>query len=84
MITVLYFARLKESLNYSTEAIDLPADVSSIAALKLHLAKRGEAWANLFNGQQTIRAAINHALVENDAVIKNGDEVAFFPPVTGG
>lgn len=84
MITVLYFARLKESLNYSTEEIDLPADVSSIVALKLHLAKRGEAWANLFNGQQTIRAAINHALVENDAVIKNGDEVAFFPPVTGG
>jgi len=84
LITVLYFARLKESLNYSTEEIDLPADVSSIAALKLHLAKRGEAWANLFNGQQTIRAAINHALVENDAVIKNGDEVAFFPPLTGG
>jgi molybdopterin synthase sulfur carrier subunit len=84
LITVLYFARLKESLNYSTEEIDLPADVSSIVALKLHLAKRGEAWANLFNGQQTIRAAINHALVENDAVIKNGDEVAFFPPVTGG
>jgi molybdopterin synthase sulfur carrier subunit len=84
LITILYFARLKESLNYSTEEIDLPADVNSIAALKLHLAKRGEAWANLFNGQQTIRAAINHALVENDDVIKNGDEVAFFPPVTGG
>jgi len=84
LITILYFARLKESLNYSTEEIDLPADVNSIAALKLHLAKRGEAWANLFNGQQTIRAAINHALVENDEVIKNGDEVAFFPPVTGG
>jgi len=84
LITILYFARLKEALNYSTEEIDLPADVNSIAALKLHLAKRGEAWANLFNGQQTIRAAINHALVENDDVIKNGDEVAFFPPVTGG
>jgi molybdopterin synthase sulfur carrier subunit len=84
LITVLYFARLKESLNYSTEEIDLPADVNTIALLKLHLAKRGEAWANLFNGQQTIRAAINHALVENNAAIKNGDEVAFFPPVTGG
>lgn len=84
MITVLYFARLKESLNYSTEEIDLPADVNTIALLKLHLAKRGEAWANLFNGQQTIRAAINHALVENNAAIKSGDEVAFFPPVTGG
>lgn len=84
MIKVLYFARLKESLNYSTEEMNLPADVSTIAQLKQHLALRGEAWANLFNGKQSIRAAINHALVENDAVIKNGDEVAFFPPVTGG
>ncbi len=84
MIKVLYFARLKESLNYSTEEMDLPADVLTIAQLKQYLALRGEAWANLFNGKQSIRAAINHALVENDAVIKNGDEVAFFPPVTGG
>ena len=64
--------------------MDLPADVLTIAQLKQYLALRGEAWANLFNGKQSIRAAINHALVENDAVIKNGDEVAFFPPVTGG
>lgn len=84
MIKVLYFARLKESLNYSTEDMDLPADVKTIAQLKQHLASRGEVWANLFNGKQTVRAAINHALVENDAAIKNGDEVAFFPPVTGG
>jgi len=64
--------------------MELPESVQTIAQLKTHLAKRGEAWANLFNGKQTIRAAINHALVENDAAIKNGDEVAFFPPVTGG
>ena len=84
MIKVLYFARLKESLNYSTEDMDLPVDVKTIAQLKLYLAKRGETWATLFDGKQTIRAAINHALVDNDASIKNGDEVAFFPPVTGG
>lgn len=84
MIKVLYFARLKESLNYSTEDMDLPVGVRTVAQLKDHLAKRGEAWANLFNSQHSIRAAINHALVENDAMIKNGDEVAFFPPVTGG
>lgn len=84
MIKVLYFARLKESLNYSTEDMDLPAEVKNVAQLKMHLAKRGEAWANLFNGKQSIRAAINHALVDNDAAIKDGDEVAFFPPVTGG
>ena len=64
--------------------MDLPEGVKTIAQLKMHLAKRGEAWVNLFNGKQTMRAAINHALVDNDAAVKDGDEVAFFPPVTGG
>jgi molybdopterin synthase sulfur carrier subunit len=84
LITVFYFARLKESLNYSTEEMELPDDVQTIAELKALLAQRGESWAQLFSGQQAIRAAINHALVENDARIQSGDEVAFFPPVTGG
>ena len=84
MITVLYFARLKESLNYSTEEMELPEGINTIVQLKALLARRGEAWANLFNGKQTIRAAINHTLVDNEAFVKNGDEVAFFPPVTGG
>lgn len=84
MITVLYFARLKESLKYSTEEMPLPHDVNDIAALMAHLAARGGAWEEMFAGKQQVRAAINHALVKNDATIKAGDEVAFFPPVTGG
>ena len=83
-IKVLYFARLKEAVNYSTEEIDLPADVLTVTALKNFLAKRGETWADLFNGKQVVRAAINHALVDDLATIQAGDEVAFFPPVTGG
>ena len=83
-IKVLYFARLKEAVNYSTEDIDLPADVLTITALKNYLSMRGEIWANLFNGKQVVRAAINHALVDDLALIQAGDEVAFFPPVTGG
>lgn len=84
MIKVLYFARLKESLNYSIEDIELPEDVSTIADLMSHLSGRGETWSALFSGKQPVRAAINHALVDNNATIRNGDEVAFFPPVTGG
>ena len=83
-IKVLYFARIKEAVNYSTEEIDLPADVSTVTALKNFLSLRGETWANLFNGKQVVRAAINHQLVDNLAKIQAGDEVAFFPPVTGG
>ena len=83
-IKVLYFARLKEAVNYSTEEIDLPADVLNVTALKNFLSLRGETWADLFNGKQVIRAAINHALVDDLAAINSGDEVAFFPPVTGG
>ena len=84
IIKILYFARIKEAVNYSTEEIDLPADVSTITALKNYLTLRGDIWANLFNGKQVVRAAINHALVDDLAAIQAGDEVAFFPPVTGG
>ena len=83
-INILYFARIKEAVNYSTEEITLPSDISTITALKNHLALRGEIWANLFNGKQVVRAAINHELVQDLATIEAGDEVAFFPPVRGG
>ena len=83
-IKVLFFARLKEAVNYSSEDIDLPETIKTITALKNYLSQRGEIWANLFSGKQVVRAAINHALVDDLATIQAGDEVAFFPPVTGG
>ncbi|MES2547546.1 MAG: molybdopterin converting factor subunit 1 [Pseudomonadota bacterium] len=83
-IKVLYFARIKEAVNYSTEEVDLPNDIVTITALKNWLALRGETWANLFSGKQVVRAAINHTLVDDLAAIQANDEVAFFPPVTGG
>ncbi len=83
-IKVLYFARIKEAVNYSTENVELPKDVLTVIALKNWLSLRGEVWANLFNGKQVVRAAINHVLVDDLATIQVGDEVAFFPPVTGG
>ncbi len=83
-IKILYFARVKEAVNYSAEELALPNDISTITALKNYLSQRGDTWADLFDGKQTIHAAINHELVDNLATIKAGDEIAFFPPVTGG
>ena len=72
-IKVLYFARIKEAVNYSTEDIDLPSDITTVTALKNYLSLRGDNWANLFNGKQVVRAAINHTLVDDLAAIKTGD-----------
>ncbi|WP_047549123.1 MoaD/ThiS family protein [Methylotenera sp. G11] len=85
-IKLFYFARLKESLKYSTEDLELSeADGPwTILKLKALLSKRGDVWGQMLMGKLKVRAAINHALVHDNAAIADGDEVAFFPPVTGG
>ena len=83
MIKVLYFARLRESLGTAEESLDV-RDGINVADLMAVLAARGGQWQQEFDGCKLVRAAVNQALVSNDAQIRAGDEVAFFPPVTGG
>jgi len=55
-----------------------------VAALREHLIQRGGAYGKAFGGKALVRAAVNQDMVQPSAPIKAGDEVAFFPPVTGG
>jgi sulfur-carrier protein len=82
-VKLLFFASLREAVGCSAEQLVLPAEVGNIGALRAHLASRGEGWAALAAGRN-VRAAVNQRMVGADAPIAEGDEVAFFPPVTGG
>lgn len=82
-IKLLYFASLRESLGRAGEQLDLPEGVTTVGALRDHLSARGETWGRLAPGHN-VRAAVNQTMVGDAAAIASGDEVAFFPPVTGG
>lgn len=84
MITLRYFARLRETLGTGEEQLALPAGVSTLRALRAHLAQRGEAWAREMAEGRNLRAAVNQTIAAADVPVVDGDEVAFFPPVTGG
>ncbi len=84
MITVLYFARLREALGTGSERFALPQSVCDLDALRAHLIARGGAWAAELGENKAVRAAVNQNVASGDTRIADGDEVAFFPPVTGG
>lgn len=83
-VTVLYFARLRETLGMAQENIALPSQVSSVAGLLDHLRARGGEWQAALAQIQTFRVAVNQDMAELATPVRDGDEVAIFPPVTGG
>ena len=83
-IRVLYFARLKEALSCDGERLELPPGVTTVAGLREHLRTRGGVWAAELAPGKAVRAAVNQDMAGGDTLLRPGDEVAFFPPVTGG
>lgn len=81
-LKIVYLAGLADSLGLREEHLDLPAGVTDIASLQTWLMARGEAWQAL--GAASLRLAVNHQLATATHPLQSGDEVAFFPPVTGG
>ena len=82
-VTVLYLARLRDALGRSTERVTL-ASGSTVDALLDALRARGGAWSLELAPGRAYRVAVNHDIVAHDATLREGDEVAILPPVTGG
>ncbi len=83
MIDVHYFANIREVLGVAREQMPLPATPTVIGLIDALVARHGDRWQNLF-GATKVLAAVNQVVVPLSATIHDGDEVAFFPPVTGG
>ena len=84
MITLVYLARLRESLGIPSEVVELPSGIGNVASLLAWLRARGGAWAAELAPGRAVRVAVNFAVAGSDTPIRAGDEIALFPPVTGG
>ena len=80
---VLYLARLREAFGRRQEQFELPA-ASTVGELIDALRARGGAWATELAAGRAVRVAVNQEVTQLSAPLCDGDEVALFPPVTGG
>ena len=83
MITIRYFARLREELGAAEETVALPSHVSTVGAVRDWLSDRGSPWREALSAPAVL-IAVNHENAGPAAEVRDGDEIAFFPPVTGG
>ncbi len=83
-LKLLYFAWLRDKVGLAEENVEVAAEVRSVADLVAWLQGRGARYEEAFADMKTVRCAINLDYVTLDADLSEGDEVGFFPPVTGG
>ena len=83
MLNVLFFASLREELGCSQERLALPSDVSTVADLRDLLSRRDARWQQAL-GRTGLLVAVEQTLANWDTPLQGHEEVAFFPPVTGG
>ncbi len=81
---ILYFAWIRETVGKSQEDLLLPEGVNTVQGLIMWLKKQDEGYKKTFSDDALIRVAVNQEYVGLDFLISNADEIAFFPPVTGG
>ena len=84
MVKVVYFARLREAFGIASEHVELPVSGANVGTLRALLRARGGVWAEELADVKPVRAAVNQDMAHDDCALAADDEVAFFPPVTGG
>jgi len=83
-VKLVYFAWVRQKVGLSEEVLDPPLEAATVGALVQWLKSRGGGYADAFADPKRVRAAVNQEHVDFAAPVRAGDEVAFFPPVTGG
>lgn len=83
-LTILYFAWLRERTGTAEENVTPPVEVRTVGDLIAFLSDRSPRHASAFANRRTVRCAVNQDFADMTTLLSPGDEVAFFPPVTGG
>jgi molybdopterin synthase sulfur carrier subunit len=83
MVRLRYFARLRETLGTGAEEVELPAGIADVSALTGWLQARNATWHAAL-ADSRLQVAVNQEIVAPGTPVQDGDEVAWFPPVTGG
>lgn len=83
MLTIVFFASIREQLGVDSLEQPLSEDNNSLSKLKQSLVAQHSDWQSVLMAENVI-TAVNHDVVKTDITLNTGDEVAFFPPVTGG
>lgn len=84
IVKLIYFASIREKLGLDEERVEVPASVMNVATLKAWLADRGGVWQEVMQEDRKVLASVNQEMAGDEYTVQLGDEVAFFPPVTGG
>jgi len=83
-IRILYFARLREDMGIAQEMFEPTGASCDVNSLRAQLVARGGASTTALGPGKAVRVSVNQDLARGDTPVKAGDEIAFFPPVTGG
>lgn len=84
MLRIHYFAGVREAVGRDRDQIELPGEVATVADLVRHLRAVDVGFERMIGEQEQVLVAVNQAVAGDEAAVADGDEVAFFPPMSGG